>query len=61
VIKAIDEHTGSPDWREICYLQERQDAIMERLFENYEAGRARYLRYKAEQQKELNETESLPS
>ena len=48
LIRAIDEHTGNSDWREICYLQENQNAMMERLFENYEAGRAKYLRYKAE-------------
>jgi len=47
-IKAIDEHTGSSDWREVCYLQEKQDAVMEHLFEYEEARRARYLRYKAE-------------
>jgi hypothetical protein len=48
LIKAIDEHTGSIDWREICFLQVNQDAMMKRLFENYEDGRARYLQYKAE-------------
>ena len=48
LIKAIDEHTGSSDWREVCFLQENQDAIIKRLFENYEDGRARYLKYKAE-------------
>jgi hypothetical protein len=39
LIKAIDGHTGSSDWREVCYLQEAQDALMERLFKNYETGR----------------------
>jgi hypothetical protein len=48
LIRSIDQHTGGPDWREICYLQENQDSMMKRLFENYEDGRARYLRYKAE-------------
>jgi hypothetical protein len=48
LIKAIDEHTGSSDWREVCYRQETQDVMMERLFENYEESRARYLKYKAE-------------
>ncbi|VVB64502.1 Uncharacterised protein [uncultured archaeon] len=48
LMRAIDEYTGSSDWREICYLQENQDAVIKRLFENYEDGRARYLRYKAE-------------
>jgi antitoxin component HigA of HigAB toxin-antitoxin module len=48
LIRAIDEHTGSPDWREICYLQTNQDFMMKRLFESYEDGRTRYLRYKAE-------------
>lgn len=58
LIRAIDQHTGSSDWREICYLQESQDAIMERLFENYEAGRARYLRHKAEHPEETNQSET---
>ena len=53
-IKAIDEHTGSSDWREVCYLQENQDAVMERLFEYEEARRARYLRYKAEHPEETD-------
>jgi hypothetical protein len=53
-IKAIDEHTGSSDWREVCYLQEKQDAVMERLFEYEEARRARYLRYKAEHPEETD-------
>jgi hypothetical protein len=48
LIKTIDEHLGNSEWREVCYLQERQDSMMEKLFENYEDGRARYLRYKAE-------------
>ena len=52
LIKAIDEHTGSSDWREVCFLQENQDAIITRLFENYEDGRARYLKYKAEHENE---------
>ncbi|MGD0953811.1 MAG: hypothetical protein ABR985_15720 [Methanotrichaceae archaeon] len=52
LIRAIDEHTGSSDWREVCFLQENQDAIMRRLFENYEDGRAQYLKYKAEQANE---------
>ena len=46
-IRAIDEHVGNSDWREICYLQEHQDAMMESLFEKEEDRRARYLRYKA--------------
>lgn len=58
LIRAIDLHTGSSDWREICYLQESQNAIMERLLENYEAGRARYLRYKAEHPEETNQSET---
>ncbi|MGD0953620.1 MAG: hypothetical protein ABR985_14725 [Methanotrichaceae archaeon] len=59
LIKAIDEHTGSSDWREICYLQKAQDALIERLFENYEALRANYLKYKAEHPDELKRIESL--
>lgn len=58
LIRAIDQHTGNSDWREICYLQENQNAMMERLFENYEAGRARYLRYKAEHPEEINQSET---
>jgi hypothetical protein len=53
-IKAIDEHTGSSDWREVCYLQENQDDVMERLFEYEEARRARYLGYKAEHPEETD-------
>jgi hypothetical protein len=48
LIKAIDEHMGSSAWREICFLQENQDVMIKRLFENYEDGRAHYLKYKAE-------------
>ena len=40
LIKAIDEHKGSSAWREICFLQVNQDAMMKRLFENYEDGQA---------------------
>ena len=58
LIRAIDQHTGSSDWREICYLQENQNFMMERLFENYEAGRANYLRYKAEHPVEKNQSET---
>ncbi len=47
-IKAIDEHMGSSDWREICYLQEHQDRMMERAFEVEEERRVAYLKYKAE-------------
>ena len=54
-IKAIDEHIGNSDWRDVCYLQENQDAIMERLFNNYEEWRARYLKYKAEHPTEEKE------
>jgi len=60
LIKAIDEHMDGSDWREICYLQEAQDAIMKRLFENYEARRASYLRYKAEHPEETDQSESEP-
>lgn len=47
-IKAIDAYVGNTDWREVCYLQKNQDAMMERAFEYEEDRRARYLRYKAE-------------
>lgn len=56
VLKAVDAHMGGSDWREVCYRQEAQDRFMMRLFENYEAGRANYLRHKAEEQK-AEETE----
>jgi hypothetical protein len=52
LIRAIDEHTGSSEWREVCFLQENQNAMMKRLLENYEDGRAHYLRYKAEHDNE---------
>jgi len=55
-IKAIDKHIGNSDWREICYLQEHQDAMMENLFEEEEDRRARYLRYKAQHPEEDDET-----
>jgi len=58
LIRAIDQHTGSSDWREICYLQENQNFMMERLFENYEEGRAKYLKYKAEHPVETNQSET---
>jgi hypothetical protein len=51
-IRAIDEHIGSPDWREICYLQEHQDAMIEQAFRKEENRRARYLRYRAEHPEE---------
>lgn len=51
VVKAIDEHRGGSDWREVCYRQETQDRLTMRLFENYEEGRANYLRHKVEEQR----------
>jgi hypothetical protein len=36
LISRIDEHLGSRDWRDICYLQEAQDNLMERFLENWE-------------------------
>ena len=61
LIMAIDNHTGSHDWKKICYRQENQDAIMERLFENYENQRARYLKYKAEHAEEIIESNDWKS
>lgn len=51
-IEAIDAHVGNSEWREVCYLQENQDYVMERLFEYEEARRARYLKHKAEHPEE---------
>ena len=53
LIKAIGERIGSSDWREICFLQENQDGMIKRLFENYEEWRAHYLRFKTEQQNQI--------
>jgi len=56
-IRAIDKHVGSSDWREICYLQVHQDAMMENLFEEEENRRASYLRYKAQHPEESEDGE----
>ena len=48
LISRIDEHLGSSDWREICYLQEAQDYLMERFLENWEIMRANALQCRAE-------------
>ena len=56
-IRAIDKHVGNSDWREICYLQVHQDAMMENLFEKEENRRASYLRYKAQHPEESEDGE----
>ena len=56
-IRAIDKHVGNSDWREICYLQVHQDAVMENLFEKEENRRASYLRYKAQHPEESEDGE----
>jgi hypothetical protein len=43
LISRIDEHLGSSDWREICYLQESQDYLMERYLEKWEIMRSNAL------------------
>lgn len=48
LISRIDEHLGSSDWREICYLQESQDHLMELFLENWEIMRANALQRRAE-------------
>ena len=53
LIKAIDEHTGSSDWRQICYLEERQHGLLEAAYTDFENRRARALQYRErEKQKE---------
>lgn len=48
LISRIDEHLDSSDWREICYLQEAQDYLMECFLENWEVMRADALQRRAE-------------
>jgi hypothetical protein len=48
LISRIDEHLDSSDWREICYLQEAQDNLMELFLENWEIMRANALQCRAE-------------
>jgi hypothetical protein len=52
LIKAIDEHTGSPDWRQICYLEDRQHELLKQACLEHEDGRARALQYRATHQEE---------
>lgn len=53
LIKAIDQHTGSSDWRQICYLEERQHGLLEAAYTDFENRRARALQYRErEKQKE---------
>ena len=43
LISRIDEHLGSGDWREICYLKEGQDYLMKRFLKNWEILRSNAL------------------
>lgn len=52
LIKAIDEHTGSSDWRQICYLEERQHGLLEDAYTDFENRRARALQYRANKNQE---------
>jgi len=47
LISRIDEHLGNSDWREICYLQESQDHLMELFLENWEILRANVFQCRA--------------
>jgi hypothetical protein len=58
LIKAIDEHTGSSDWRQICYLEERQHDLLKHACLKHENRRARALQYRATHQEEGNAQEA---
>ena len=48
LISRIDEHLGSGNWREICYLQVAQNNLMELFLENWEIMRTNALQCRAE-------------
>jgi hypothetical protein len=52
MIKAIDEHTGSSDWRQICYLEERQYHILKHACSVYEERRAIALQRRTQEAQE---------
>ncbi len=52
LIKAIDEHIGSSDWRQICYLEKRQHNLLEAAYTDFENRRARALQYRANKNQE---------
>jgi hypothetical protein len=53
LIKAIDEHTGSSDWRQIRYSEEGQHGLLKAAYTDFENRRARALQYRErEKQKE---------
>lgn len=58
LIKAIDEHIGSSDWRQICYLEERQLDLLKHACIKHENNRARALQYRATHQEEGNAQEA---
>ena len=58
LIKAIDEHTGSSDWRQICYLEERQHSLLKHACLEHENRRARALQYRATHPEESNDQEA---
>jgi hypothetical protein len=54
LIKAIDEHTGSSDWRQICYLEEKQHILLKHACLEQENRRASALQYRATHEEESN-------
>ncbi len=46
LIKAVDAHLGSPNWRQICCLEESQKALLKNAYEDHEFTRARALQYR---------------
>lgn len=46
LIKAIDTHLGSSNWRQICCLEESQKQLLKTMFEVYEFTRDRALQYR---------------
>ncbi len=45
MIKAIDAHTGSSDWRQICYLEEGMHELLKNAYTEYEDRRIRRLEF----------------
>jgi len=46
LVKAIDAHFGSSDWRQICCLEESQERLLKAIYEKHEADRTRALKYR---------------
>jgi hypothetical protein len=57
LIKAIDEYTGSSDWRQICYLEERQYLLLKHACLVYEERRAGALQRRAKEAQEESEAQ----